>query len=177
MKTKDKNYATKQIKEVIMDNNENVLQKIETVIGTGLLAGLAGTIAMTISQNIEMKITGRKPSDSPAKAAREVFDIKPVTEGKSEKVSNEIHVAYGTSLGVVRGALSLIGLTGLPASFIHLITVWGGEMIMLPALRVAPPITKEKPGEIAIEAVHQLVYAITTGLVFDSINQKHASKY
>lgn len=160
-----------------MDNNENALKKMGTAIGIGLMAGLAGTIAMTISQNAEMKITGRKPSDSPAKAAREVLDIKPVTEGKSEKVSNEIHLAYGTSLGVVRGILSLLNVTGLPASLVHLATVWGGEMIMLPALRVAPPITKEKPGEIALEAVHQLVYAITTGLVFDSINEKQASGY
>ena len=155
------------------NKNENSLKKVGTAIGIGLMAGLAGTVAMTISQMIEMKITGRKPSDSPAKAAREVFDIKPVTESKSGKVSNEIHLVYGTSLGMVRGSLSLIGLKGLPASLIHLITVWGGEMIMLPALRVAPPVTKEKPGEIAIEGLHQLVYAITTGLVFDAINQKN----
>lgn len=155
-----------------MEANENALKKLGTVMGIGLIAGLAGTIAMTISQKVEMKITGRKPSDSPAKAAREVFDIKPVTEGKSGKVSNEIHLFYGTSLGMIRGALSLLCLKGLPASFIHLVTVWGGEMIMLPALKVAPPITKEKPEDIAIEGLHQFVYAITTGVVFDAINKE-----
>jgi hypothetical protein len=151
--------------------NKHVFKTAGTAIGIGLMAGLAGTIAMTISQKIEMKITGRKSSDSPAKAAREVLDIKPVTESKSEKVSNEIHLFYGTSLGLIRGTLSLFGLKGFPASFIHLATVWGGEMIMLPALRVAPSITKERPEDIAVEGIHQLVYAVTAGLVFDAINK------
>lgn len=153
-----------------MEKNESTLKNVGTVIGTGLIAGLAGTIAMTISQKIEMKMTGRKPSDSPAKAAREVLDIKPVTEGKRGKVSNEIHLIYGTSLGLVRGVLSLVGLKGLGASFLHLIAVWGGEMIMLPALKVAPPITKEKPEDIAIEGLHQMVYAFTAGCIFDAIS-------
>ena len=153
-----------------MEPNQNSLKKAGTAIGIGLIAGLAGTIAMTISQKIEMKITGRKPSDTPAKAAQEVLDIKPVTEGKSGKVSNEVHLVYGTSLGLIRGALNLIGLKGLPASAIHLATVWGGEMLMLPVLKVAPPITKENPKDIAVEGVHMFVYAFITGLVFDAIN-------
>ncbi|HUZ60857.1 MAG TPA: hypothetical protein VMU83_18945 [Hanamia sp.] len=154
-----------------METIENTLKKLSMAIGSGLIAGFDGTIAMTISQKIEMKITGRKSSNSPAKAAREVFDIKPVTEAMSGKVSDEIHLVYGTSLGMVRGALSLIGLKGLQASFIHLATVWGGEMIILPTLKVAPPITKQKPGDIATQGLHQLVYAVTTGLVFDAINK------
>ena len=34
-----------------MEKNENTLKNIGTTIGTGLIAGLAGTIAMTISKN------------------------------------------------------------------------------------------------------------------------------
>ena len=148
------------------------LAKVGTAIGIGLMAGLAGTIAMTISQMIEMKITGRKSSDTPANAVREVFDIKPVTEGKSKEVSNKVHWVYGTSLGLVRGTLSLFGLKGLIATSIHFITAWGAELLMLPALRVAPPVTKEKPKEILTDAGHHIVYAITAGIVFDAINKK-----
>ena len=154
---------------------QTALAKVATAIGIGLMAGIAGTAAMTISQMIEMKITGRKGSITPANAVREVFDIKPVTEGKSEKVSNEVHWVYGTSLGMVRGALNLIGLKKWVATSVHFATIWGGELVMLPALRVAPPVTKEKPKDIALDAFYHIVYAITAGFVFDAINKKENS--
>ncbi|HEY5370074.1 MAG TPA: hypothetical protein VIJ75_13915 [Hanamia sp.] len=155
-----------------MNNGENFSQKIGTAIGTGLIAGLAGTFAMTVSQMIEMKITGREGSDTPANAVREVLDIKPVTESKSKKVSNDVHWVYGTNLGVVRGAFSLAGLRGWAATAVHFVSIWGGEMMLLPALRVAPPVTKESPKSIAIDGLHHLVYAVAAGIVFDSINKQ-----
>jgi hypothetical protein len=153
-------------------NKPTVLAEVGAAIGIGLMAGLAGTLAMTISQAIEMKITGRKPSDTPANAVREVLDIKPVTESKSAEVSNKVHWVYGTSLGIIRGGLNLIGLKGWAATSIHFIKIWGAEQLMLPYLRVAPPITKEKPKVIAIDVFHHLVYAVTAGCVFDAINKK-----
>jgi len=171
VKTKDKDCITKKVKQVVMDNSENALKKIGTAIGTGLIAGLAGTIAITISQMIEMKITGRKGSNTPANAVREVLDIKPITEGKAKKVSNEVHWIYGTDLGVVRGALSLAGLKGWMATAVHFASIWGAEMVMLPALKVAPPVTKENPKSIAIDGLHHLVYPVTAGIVFDTINK------
>lgn len=155
-----------------MKDSENALKKIGTAIGTGLIAGLAGTFAMTVSQMIEMKITGREGSDTPANAVREVLDIKPVTESKSKKVSNKVHWVYGTNLGVVRGAFSLAGLRRWAATAVHFVSIWGGEMMMLPALRVAPPVTKESPKSIAIDRLHHLVYAVAAGIVFDSINKQ-----
>lgn len=148
------------------------LAKLGTAIGIGLMAGFAGTVAMTVSEMIEMKITGRKPSETPANAVREVFDIKPVTESKSAEVSNEVHWVYGTSLGMIRGALSLIGIKGWVATSIHFIKIWGGEIILLPSLKVAPPVTKEKPKAILTDAFHHMVYAVTAGWVFDAINRE-----
>lgn len=43
------------------------LSEVGGVIGCGLIAGFAGTVAITISQMIEMKITNRSMSDAPAK--------------------------------------------------------------------------------------------------------------
>ena len=78
-------------------NKETTLKDVGTAIGVGLIAGFAGTFAITVSQRIEMEITGRKPSDTPANAVREVLDVKPVSESKSQQVSQEVHWAYGTS--------------------------------------------------------------------------------
>jgi hypothetical protein len=148
---------------------QNAFASLGTAIGVGLIAGLAGTIAMTLCQMAEMKVTGRKPSSTPANAVREVMDVEPVSEGKSEEVSNEIHLGYGTSLGMIRGILGLAGLTGMVANSLHFLIVWGGKIFMLPSLRVAAPITHENAKTITADVVHHLVYVTTVGCLYDAI--------
>lgn len=152
--------------------SKNPVKEIGTALGVGLIAGLAGTAAITISQMIEMKITKRKASDAPTKAVAKVLDVKPVNKGEKAKVSQEIHWTYGTAWGAVRGLLSLVGLTGSPATVAHFAGVWGTELVMLPSLDVAPPVTEEKPQAIAIDVLHHAVYATVAGLVFDAIMEK-----
>lgn len=143
-----------------------------TAIGAGLLAGLAGTAAITVSQMIEMKITGRQPSNTPVEAASKVLDIDAVSEEKKPKVSQEIHWAYGTTWGVARGILSLTGLKGWTADLAHFASIWGASLIMLPGLKVAPPIQEEDPKTIVIDILHHAVYAIAAGFVYDAITRK-----
>ena len=149
--------------------NQNILAQTGTAIGVGLIAGLAGTIAMTICQKIDMKISGRQSSNTPVNAVREALDIEPVSESKKPDVSQKIHWVYGTSLGLVRGMISLAGLKGLTANSTFFATVWGAELFMLPYLRVAPPVTKESPEAIGKDALYHMVYAFSAGLVFDAI--------
>jgi hypothetical protein len=151
------------------DNNQPVLKKAGTAIGVGLIAGLAGTLVMTICQKIDMKMSGRKPSQTPSNAVREALDIQPVSESKAQEVSNKVHWVYGTSLGMVRGIINLFGLKGLAAHSAFFATAWGAELCMLPALRVAPPVIKETPEVIGKDALFHLVYALSAGLVFDAI--------
>ncbi len=151
------------------ENNQNALSQVGTAIGVGLIGGLVGTIAMTICQRIDMKITGRKGSVTPAKAVQEALDIKPVSESKTKELTTNVHWVYGPSLGVVRGLMHLLGINGLAATSAHFAAVWATELIMLPSLRVAPPVTKESPETIAKDAMYHGVYALGTGLVFDAI--------
>ena len=148
---------------------QNALANLGTAIGVGLIAGLAGTIAMTLCQMAEMKVSGRKPSDTPANAVREVLDVEPVTPRRAEEVSNEVHIAYGTSLGMIRGLLGLTGLKGMLANTLHFIIIWGGKIFMLPSLRVAAPITHENAKTITTDIVHHVVYVTTAGCVYDAI--------
>ena len=143
--------------------------KLAAAIGKGLIAGLAGTLAMTASQMIEMKITKRKPSDAPAKAVKKTLHIEP-SKGYKMKFSNEVHFVYGTSWGVVRGLLSLMGLTGFAATSIHLAALWGTAITIEPKLDIAPPVTQWKPKDIAVDIFHHAVYAIVAGIVFDAID-------
>jgi hypothetical protein len=148
------------------------LSKLGSAIGAGLLAGLAGTAAITVSQMIEMKITGRKPSNTPVEAASKVLDVDAVSEEKKPKVSQEIHWAYGTTWGITRGLMSLTGLKGWMATLAHFTAIWGTEQVMLPSLKVAPPINEEEPKTISIDIIHHAVYALAAGLVYEAIQGK-----
>ena len=151
-------------------HEDNALGELGSAIGRGLIAGLAGTAAITLSQMIEMKITKRKPSEATVKVASAITGIKPASDGEKEKVSQEIHWAYGTSWGIARGIIGLTGLKGLPASLAHFGAIWGTAMVMLPAFKAAPPVTEEDPQAIAIDGLHHAVYALTTGLVYDALD-------
>ena len=43
--------------------------------GKGLFAGFVATVTMTLAQMVEMKLTGRKGSDTPARAATKVLGV------------------------------------------------------------------------------------------------------
>lgn len=104
---------------------ENALKTVGTAVAIGFNAGLAGTIAMTVSQMIEMKITDHESSDTAPYTVREVLDIKHVTVGKTKKISNEVHWVYGTDLGTIRGALGLFKMEGWAATAVHFSAAWG----------------------------------------------------
>jgi hypothetical protein len=150
--------------------NDNILGELGNAIGKGLLAGLAGTAAITISQMIEMRITKRKASEAPVKVAEQVTDVKPATGEAKEKVSQEIHWAYGTSWGIARGLFSLTGLRGLPAIAAHFAAIWGTALVMLPAYKAGPKVTEEDAKTIAIDALHHAVYATAAGLAYDALD-------
>lgn len=152
--------------------NPTVCAKLPMATGVGLIAGLAGTIVMTACQRLDMKITGRSKNTAPADAVREVLDIKPVTGSESHQLSAWVHWVYGTSLGLVRGLVHLLGIRGLKAGVAHFGVVWGTELIMLPRLRVAPPLSRESPGTIARDALYHDLYTGSAGLVFDAVMEE-----
>ena len=153
-----------------MHHKEITIGKIAGETGKGLLAGAAGTLAITLSQMIEMKITKRKPSDAPAEAAEKVLDLQPETKEEKKKLSQEVHWAYGTLWGLSRSVMSLIGLKGIPATAIHFGTIYSAALIVPSSLSVAPPLKEWKAKEFMIDALHHAVYAVAAGLVFDALH-------
>lgn len=135
-------------------------------VGKGLFAGLAGTVAMTVSSNLEMKLSGRGASQTPAEAAEAVLDVKPNSEESEARFSNLVHWGYGTGLGAVRGLLNSAGVSGLPATAAHFTLVWGSEQVVLPALNVSAPVFKYGGKAVATDFFHHAVYATATGLAY-----------
>ena len=142
--------------------------------GKGLFAGLAGTVAMTVSSTLEMKISGRPASETPAQAAEEVLNVQPNDEESEALFSNLVHWGYGTGWGSVRGLLDSAGLSGPAATLAHLALVWGSEQVILPALGVSAPVFKYGGKATATDLLHHIVYASATGLAYSYLKRSQS---
>lgn len=178
--------------------NSNIfgaLAKTGGAIGKGLIAGFAGTVAITISQMIEMQITGRQMSDAPVEVGGKVLGVEPRGESRLEKekelaqdrrgtpqtteeveenkerFSQLMHFGYGTGWGVYRGALDLAGIHGALADAALFGGIWGTAQVMLPGMTGSQPITKWSAKQIAIDVFHHAVYAAAAGLVYECMRR------
>ncbi len=138
--------------------------------GKGLFAGFAGTLAITASQTVEMKLRHRPPSSSPADAAGKVLGVAPTGEAEKQRFSRIVHFGYDTAWGGLRGVLDALGLSPTAATAVHFAAVSGAAMLMLPGLKVAPPVREWGAGEIAVETLHHLIYALATGAAYEKIS-------
>jgi hypothetical protein len=139
-------------------------------VGKGLVAGFAGTAAMTVSSTLEAKLRGRSPSSAPARATAKMLGIKEFDDAVAAARFNDLsHWGYGTSWGVLRGLLGAAGLSGKAATATHGAAIYGAAQVTLPALEVAPPSVFWGKEEIAIDAFHHAVYAAATGLAYELI--------
>jgi hypothetical protein len=149
----------------------NAANTIATAVGKGLIAGFAGTAAMTISSTLEAKLRGRSPSSAPARATTKVLGIKEFEDDIAQARFNDLsHWGFGTGWGVLRGLLGVTGMSPAAATAAHGVAVFGNSQVMLPVLEVAPPAVFWAKEEIAIDAFHHAVYATATGVVYELLN-------
>src|SRR5215211_6570041 len=134
----------------------------------------AGTSAMTVSSTLEMKLSGRPASQTPAEAAEAVLHVEPKYEGSEGRFSNLVHWGYGTGWGAVRGLLASAGLSGPAATAAHLGLVWGAEQVVLPALNVSAPVFKYGGKATATDLLHHVVYASATGLAYSYLDRSQS---
>ncbi len=140
-------------------------------IGKGLIAGAVGTAAMTASSTWEMKVRQREASSAPADAAAKVLGLKFDNDEDKARFGTFVHWSYGTGWGAVRGIIGALGLRGAGATSAHLAAVWGSELVTLPALDVAPPITEWAAEEVAIDFLLHTVYAVATSLTYGLLSR------
>lgn len=145
--------------------------KFGSALGRGLIAGLAGTAAITLSTMIERMITKKPTNFAPGDAASKALSIEASDREEWGKFSNEVHWTYGTIWGVGRGLLSLVDLKGWPATAIHFAAIYYTAITIEPDFEVVPPINEWSKKEIAVFALHHAVYVAVAGMVFDAINE------
>ena len=173
------------------------LAQVGNAVGKGILSGLVGTVAITLSQMIEMQLTKRGSSEAPAITGGKALGVEPRGQAELEKQDDAppskqdelkqdieenkdrftqiMHFSYGTSWGVARSALDLIGVQGPAATFIHFGALWGTALVMLPATKASPPITEWSPTQIGTDIVHHAVYALAAGACYDAMTEAERS--
>jgi hypothetical protein len=148
----------------------NALTKTATAIGDGLVAGLLGTAAMTVSSTVEARLRHRAASSAPAQATAKALGIAAFDNDIARARFNDLsHWGYGTGWGVVRGLLGATGMSPRAATMAHGAAIYGAAQVTLPALEVAPPSIYWGAQEVAIDAFHHAVYAAATGLAYELI--------
>ena len=149
----------------------NAAERFASSIGKGLVAGFAGTAAMTVSSTLEAKLRKRQPSSAPARATARALGIATFEDAIAQARFNDLsHWGYGTGWGIVRGLLAAAGLSPKAATAAHGAAIYGAAQVTLPALDVAPPAIFWKKEEVAIDLFHHLVYATATGLAYELLD-------
>jgi hypothetical protein len=139
-------------------------------LAKGMVAGAVGTIAMTVSERLEMAVSGREASTVPGQVGAHLLPRQnPSSTTDIERLNTPVHWAHGISMGALRGALDQAGLRGLPASAAHFALLWGGDAALYRALGIADVPWRWDADELGPDLFHKAVYAAVTGAVYDAM--------
>ena len=136
----------------------------------GLVAGAVGTIAMTVGEKVEQRLTGRPSSFVPA---RVLARLSGAEERESVALNWAMHYGQGALVGVLRSVMANAGLRGPVASSKFAVVRLTTDQVLENATGVgAPPATWPR-SELVVDIVHKAVYAFATGAVADLLAARH----
>lgn len=140
-------------------------------LSRGMLAGAVGTIAMTVSERLEMAASGREASTVPGQVGAHLLPRQnPNSALDVQRLNSPVHWAHGIAMGALRGALDQAGLRGPEASAAHFALLWGGDAALYRALGIADVPWRWDADELASDVLHKGVYAAVTGAVYDALS-------
>jgi hypothetical protein len=124
-----------------------------------LIAGTAGTAAMTASTAIEMRIRGRPASTAPVEAAERATGITLPSDDARRALSWAAHLPFGIGMAAARPALARALPSAQAAAAAFAALAWLPDLAVVPALGATPPPWRWGAAELAISGLHHAVYA------------------
>lgn len=131
-------------------------------IANGALAGLAGTAAMTVAQEVEMRLSGRDPSLVPGHVASKLLPVSPSSDEELARVSLGMHWAHGVTQGVVRALLGRAGLGGVA----HFALMWPSDALLYRSLGISDWPWRWSAAELAPDLGHKAIHVAVTNAVY-----------
>ena len=147
------------------------IDRVAIGLGRGLIAGAAGTAAISLSATIEMKIRGRDPSAVPQDVASKVLGLKPQNERAEKALGAAAHIVSGVALGPVLPALGAAGVEEPAASAALFGVAWMPELVLVPVTGASEPPWKWGAAEIAISAVHHVAYTAAASATWAALRR------
>lgn len=136
----------------------------------GIVAGAIGTVAMTLSERLEMSLSSRAGSSVPGQVAASLLPANdPRSAVDVQRLNAPMHWAHGIAMGTLRAALDAAGLHGTTASAVHFALVWGGDAALYRFLGIAEVPWRWDADELATDLLHKGVYAAVTGVAYDAL--------
>ena len=139
-------------------------------LGHGLLAGVAGTAALTASQLIAAKIQGSEPPTAGGTVAKRILEgvfLRDVSGERLPALNQAMHWTYGAAWGGVYGVTQEALRLPLPLEGLLFGSLVGTVATAeLPALKLMPPPWKVPPSQLALNTFHHLVYGLATASTF-----------
>ena len=133
----------------------------------GLIAGTAGTVALTLAEHAEMKLSGREPSTVPGQVGAKLLGRDPDADAALiQRLSPVVHWTHGIALGAARGLLDAAGLSSRAATLAFYPLVWGGDALLYRALGIAPAPWRWSRGELLTDLFGKGVLAFATSGVY-----------
>ena len=133
--------------------------------GRGVLAGLAGVVAMTAGEKVEQALTGRPDSYVPARALLTLLGRRPGEGDRPLAWNWAMHYGTGALLGALRGVWAAVGLRGPRAHLAHTVTRLSFDQTVENTTGVGAPPRTWPAGEEAVDVAHKAVYSLVTGLL------------
>lgn len=123
----------------------------------GALAGVAGSLALALTDYVERRYVNQSDSATADKTA----DALGLSDHPPEKPSLSLHAmnfGYGAVAGAIRGAVLGLGFTGIPGKLLYWGTTALSSRTILPALGLKPRLQEKAPNLFA-NITHQIIYA------------------
>ena len=145
------------------------MQTLEAV-GRGLAAGTIGTVALTLAERAEMKLTGRAPSTVPGQVGTKLTGHDPAADpARVKRLNPVVHWAHGIGVGAVRGGLDRAGLSPAAATLAFYPMVFGSDAALYRALGIADAPWRWTRAELATDLFGKGVLAFATSGAYELI--------
>jgi hypothetical protein len=140
---------------------------VRQAAGMGLVAGVVGTVALTLAEKAEMALSGRKPSTFAGQVGAKLCGRDPEAHPQLVGHLNPlVHWTHGIALGPIRGLLGLAGLSPPAATLAFYAVVWGGDAALYRMLDLAPSPWRWQPSELATDLFDKGALAAGTSVAY-----------
>jgi|TARA_Y100000310_G_scaffold63585_1_gene59063 hypothetical protein len=132
-------------------------------------AAFLGTVVMTVGQEVEMRISRRPISYTPAIAVFKIFrlNFEQLSQWMKIAASYTVHFAYGTAWGFPLAFFYLFDFIEFtPVLVSYFLIIWIQGLVVVPLLGIAGPPWTWGFKAILTEMVHKAVLAVSTVLIF-----------